>query len=579
VKSAYSNIQPHDFLANNDADFNLLAPALCAAGDAVYSWDIVSDVIVWSHNAAEVLGAPNQHLPLTGKELAKRLFKDGSRGEGSLLNWRGGSAQGGNGAFHLELNFLPGSGACRRWLEDRGQCLFNNDGKPVRVVGAMHDITIRKEAEALLMHFATYDDVTGVLHRTKLCEKLERALIASRGSREPVAYFIVGIDNLAIINESYGYAAADEAIVEVCRRISKVAGERAVVGRAAGNKFGLVVPGCGQEQIAKLAEEFLRVVRDEFIDSTAGPICATASAGCVAVDNNVATVNAVMSGAEEALDMAKERGNDTYVIFEPSMAEDLRRHRAASVGEVLLSALNERRLVLAYQPIVNANTGNADHYECLLRLIREDGELLSAGAFIPVAEKLGFIRLIDQRVLELVAETLLKYNAAYLSVNVSGITATDAAWLSNLSSMMRGKPEAASRLVVEITETAAIDDIDESASFVTALKDLGCKVAIDDFGAGYTSFRNLKALDVDMVKIDGSFIKGLAANRDNQFFARTLVELARNFDLATVAEWVDSEEDMAMLRAYGVDFLQGFHLGKPTINAPWAVAQDQSVVH
>ncbi len=390
---------------------------------------------------------------------------------------------------------------------------------------------------------------------------------------------LVGIDNLGVINESYGYAAADEVIVEICKRISSVTGQYGVVGRVAGNKFGVVLPGCVKMAMPNVATRLLHAVRGNFIDTEAGPVSATISAGCLSIDETVPTVINAMSKAEEALTQAKDGRHDNFVIFEPSAMKESQRRNTASMGETLISALNDRRLVLAYQPIVNAESGEADHYECLLRLLREDGELLSAGAFIPVAEKLGFVRLIDQRVLELVAEALLSSDKARLSVNVSGMTTADTNWIKDLSHFLRSKPEAAERLVVEITETVAIDDIEESAKFVSAVKDLGCKVAIDDFGAGYTSFRNLKALDVDMVKIDGSFIKGLSENRDNQFFARTLVELARNFRLATVAEWVGGDVDMNLLRTYGVDYFQGFHLGAPSVNTPWQASKAEQTVH
>jgi EAL domain-containing protein (putative c-di-GMP-specific phosphodiesterase class I) len=160
-----------------------------------------------------------------------------------------------------------------------------------------------------------------------------------------------------------------------------------------------------------------------------------------------------------------------------------------------------------------------------------------------------------------------------LSINVSGLTAVDPIWLSQLSSRLENRRDVAERLTLEITETVALDDIDESSRFVSTLGSLGCRVALDDFGAGFTSFRHLRTLNVDMVKIDGSFVRELAQHPDNLLFVRALIRLAKGIGLKTVAEWVETEEEAAMLREEGVDFLQGWHCGKPSIEPAWTAAR------
>jgi EAL domain-containing protein (putative c-di-GMP-specific phosphodiesterase class I) len=225
--------------------------------------------------------------------------------------------------------------------------------------------------------------------------------------------------------------------------------------------------------------------------------------------------------------------------------------------------------MLAYQPIVDALTPAVDHYECLLRLRRRDGQVVTAGAFVPLVEQSGLMRQVDRRALELAIEELSAHPRVRLAVNISGHTASDRGWLRMLSALVRGMPEVAERLTVEITETVALQDIDDTARFVRKLRDLGCRVALDDFGAGYTSFRNLKALDVDCVKIDGSFVKGLSENVDNQLFVRTLLGLAEGLGLKTVAECVETAADAALLARRGVRYLQGWYFGKPTLERPW----------
>ncbi|HCX66835.1 MAG TPA: GGDEF-domain containing protein, partial [Rhodobiaceae bacterium] len=195
---------------------------------------------------------------------------------------------------------------------------------------------------------------------------------------------------------------------------------------------------------------------------------------------------------------------------------------------------------------------------------------------VPVAEKLGLIGLLDYRVMELAIQTLRERPDIRLSLNVSGRTTSDRLWRETLASFLAADSNLARRLVIEITETVAIQEVSELTEFVATFRTLGCQIAIDDFGAGYTSFRNLKMLDVDLVKIDGSFVIDLATNPDNQFFVRTLVNLAQNFNLPTVAEWVSNAEEVEMLKSLGVEYLQGFYLGEPAMSLPGSVASFSS---
>jgi EAL domain-containing protein (putative c-di-GMP-specific phosphodiesterase class I) len=199
----------------------------------------------------------------------------------------------------------------------------------------------------------------------------------------------------------------------------------------------------------------------------------------------------------------------------------------------------------------------------------EDGRIITASEFVPIVEQLGFIRLVDRFVLEKAVEELTVHTGVTLGFNISGLTAADRPWLRSLISLLRAKPEIARRLVVEITETAALYDIEESARFVSTLRRAGCRVALDDFGAGHTSLRYLQSLAVDTVKIDGSFVRNLASSPESQMFLRHLLGLAKGFGFATVAECVEHAEEAEILRREGVGFLQGYYFGRPTIERPW----------
>jgi EAL domain-containing protein (putative c-di-GMP-specific phosphodiesterase class I) len=239
------------------------------------------------------------------------------------------------------------------------------------------------------------------------------------------------------------------------------------------------------------------------------------------------------------------------------------------IEETLRAALGQERFLFAFQPVVCAISGEPDYFECLLRMRDDAGGLIACGEFIAAAEETGLIGLIDRYVLGRAFGELAAHPSVRLGFNVSGRTACDRSWLRSLIALLRHRPECASRLVIEITETAALDNIGELAHFVDALRYAGCRVALDDFGAGHTSLRHLQALEVDIVKIDGSFVRSLPARRENRIILRHLLDLTRGFGFGTVAECVETAEEASLLREEGVGYLQGYHFGRPTIERPW----------
>jgi EAL domain-containing protein (putative c-di-GMP-specific phosphodiesterase class I) len=240
-----------------------------------------------------------------------------------------------------------------------------------------------------------------------------------------------------------------------------------------------------------------------------------------------------------------------------------------ALEETVLAALRDGRLPLAYQPVVHAASGEVAYFECLLRMREESGRLLAGSEFIPAVEQLGGIEPIDRYVLMQAVAQLRRYPQIQLGINVSGLTVLDPAWLSTARALLRAAPGVAKRLVVEITETVALNDLATSASFIGALHETGCRVAVDDFGAGHTSLWHLDTLPFDIVKLDGSFVRNLARSPDSRVFLRHLLNFAEGLGGRTVAESVETAEQARLLRAEGVGYLQGHHFGPPVIDPPW----------
>jgi EAL domain-containing protein (putative c-di-GMP-specific phosphodiesterase class I) len=253
----------------------------------------------------------------------------------------------------------------------------------------------------------------------------------------------------------------------------------------------------------------------------------------------------------------------------PETAPHDRQLHSLPIGAIVKTALREGRFFFAFQPVVCALTGEVDYFECLLRMHDDAGHAVPSGEFITAIEDLGLIGHIDRFVLEKTVQELQTHPGVRLGFNVSGLTACDRPWLRMLIALLRGRSDLARRLVVEITETAALYDVGESARFVETLRHAGCRVALDDFGAGHTSLRHLQTLAIDTVKIDGSFVRNLANRTENRIFLRHLLSLTKSFGLSAVAECVENAEDAALLRAEGIGYLQGYHVGAPTIERPW----------
>ena len=546
---------------------------LASVGDALYRWDIESDVLSWSANAADILSIRDAAALASGRAYAQLVEKETAQSRLSAVT-QSEQRDGGRGvSYRIQYGIRPQPGVDTvLWLEDTGRWFAGPDGKPTHAHGVVRVINERYENEHRLNHLARYDSLTGEFNRSQLIEILEKTLEEAIRFRSSCGFLLIAIDNLARINESYGFEAADQLIGAVAKRIRKLMRGKDTLSRFSGNKFGIVLRDCTPDDLAIAAERMLTGVRDEMLPTAAGTIAVTVTIGGVTAPRHARTVAEVLARAQEALDTAEGQRHGSFCAYRPDIERETLRRESVRATDAIVAALNERRIFLAFETVVTAITRAPAFYECLMRVRRADGSLLGANDVVPVAERLGLLRLLDHRVLELVVEEMVATPSLQASVNVSPRSTTDPDWWAGLDSLLRANAGVAERLIVEITESAVIQDIDETRGFVSRVKDLGCRIAIDDFGAGYTSFRNLRKLGVDILKIDGAFVQNLNRSEDDRAFVRTLTDLAKRLKLATVAEWVQDEQAAKTLESWGCDYLQGAFVGLASVERPWLAA-------
>lgn len=544
--------------------------ALAASGDAVFDWDLTTGKITWSEAVCAMVGvASTDSINTASGFLDLVAVEDEAQRAQALARQLG---QPDAHPFDCEYRLRRGDGLSLR-VRERATAVRDGAGRPIRLVGTLTRVTAREQREARLEWLSSYDELTGHLNRPRLREAVEHAIAYSRRYDRPSAYLLVAIDNLGLLNNAYGYDAADAVIVQVGQRLEQTLRSSDVIGRVAGNQFGVVLNQCGESEMALAAEKLLGAVRQGLIETPRGPISVTLSIGGVVLPVNAMSAQEAMGRANEALVAAKRQGRDCFLPYKPLHGLATLQDNMMALGERVVTALKSDRLCLAFQPMVDAKDDRPVVHEALLRLTEPSGLLVPAGVFMPAVEALGLIRRVDRRVLELIAQEFEADPAVQLAVNISGLTVTDPSWLRGLRAAVLANPGMAQRLVVEITETAVMRDLDESVRFVGAVKEMGVRVALDDFGAGNTSFRHLKALGVDLVKIDGSFVRNLAGNPDNQLFVRALVELATGFGAQVVAECVESANDAEAVKRFGVHYLQGWHYGRPQVERRWSTVR------
>lgn len=543
---------------------------LNSIGEAVYDWDLTTDRIAWGPNAALVLGVDSMSRIDTGFAYGLCIAPDspGSRFEAVMRTQDRDFGSGVRYEVQYGLTGRMRGSLDTIWVEDTGRWFAGPDGRPAHAHGLVRVVTERFQQMKQLAFLSKFDPLTGAFNRVQLAEYLTRRIDEIGQGNAVFGFLLIAIEQLGHFNRHYGYDIGDQIIAGVTQRLRTLMRATDVLARYAGNKLAIVLDSCDPEQTSQAAVRFMNEISGPAVDTRAGPLPVALRIGSVVAPRHGRTAHRIFQHAEEALDVARASTTTRHVAYEPSLQIEVQRRQAQMIAEQVVSALNTRRIEIELEPVIIAKTGKASFYEALVRLRLEDGTILPPASFLGVAETVGLIPLLDQRVMELSLERLARDPALQISVNVSGTTVHELDWIERLRSALALQPGAADRLVIEITETVAIADPEATRLIISALNAMHVRVAMDDFGAGHTSFRNLRSLGFNLLKIDGAFVQNLSKSSDDRFFVRTLVELARHIGVATVAEWVEDAETAQILLEWGVDYFQGFLFSREQLPDP-----------
>ena len=529
-----------------------------------YVWDLPSDRLDWQANAASVIGVALPETIATGEKFAARIVPEHQAVWRSSVLGARASVEAAHGiAYHvqvaIETDHEGADGLV--WMDVSGRWWPDANGRPTHATGVLRRIDAGYLEDCHLLGFVPDNRTREGLNRTRLFEALGVYLKRTNRTGRPCGLLMISANGLDAINTRLGPDIGDEFISAVGRLIKTEIADTGVVVRYASNVFAVVLDACGDPTIAATGERLIAHVEGAPIITSAGPLKAAIAIGAVTLPEQAETSAEGIAHARAALERAKRAQRSMCVIHAATNTTSPHRDKAVT-GEVM-AALEEHRLLLALQPIVKAANGQTAGYEALLRLRTTDGTLIAAADFVEEAEELGLAPMLDRRALELALNLLAAHPHLKLCLNVSSFTAGDRSWVAALRAEAARDPSLTSRLTVEITETAMIHDLEAVSAFVHELRAAGCKIAIDDFGTGYTSFRHLKTLPVDMLKIDGLFMKDLPNDAHGRVIVGSMIEMAKGLGIETVAEWVSDEETAAVLTAAGATYLQGFLYGNP----------------
>jgi len=505
---------------------------------------------------------------LAPKDLIGRCFFDFEANTSHISNRRFLSTLKKSGEIkHYVARLVTAKGE-DRWIGINARVVNDDNGAMFGIRGTARDITEEHLQTLRIEHLALHDALTELPNRHSLQRRIETALQSGGVG----ALLFLDIDHFKYVNDNLGHRMGDQLIVGVGSVLrDAMRGVNGELFRLGGDEFAIHLPASLRKEAIEAADRALEAVRRYRFQAGDNKVISNlaASAGIALYPFHGADVLALMSNVDIAMYQAKDLGRNRHILFDQASDSLRSTHRRIHWAKKLRDALDEDRLVLFQQPVVRLKNSKPVHHEILVRVRDESGGYILPGNFIEIAESLGLIQEIDMRVVEKLLAYLRASGQADKKlryfVNLSRVSISDQHWIKRFLAMLRGSGVNPNQLVFEITETAAMSEIDVTLTFIKSLKEMGCRFALDDFGAGFSSFYYLKRFDVDYLKIDGSFIRDLATDEGSRIFVRALNDVAHGLDKQVIAEWVETPEALNLLLGMGTQFGQGFLFQRPVL--------------
>ncbi len=430
------------------------------------------------------------------------------------------------------------------------------------------ELAERKGIDARLQYLLNHDNLTGLYSRRRLVTALESAIIHCRKTSQKIALLHIDLDQFKVINDLEGHQAGDQLLVNIAKLLRRCFDDEKLLARISADEYTILIQNSNQKETLEFAEVIRHAIKSFSFEVDDRAYNIGVSIGIsVITPNEKITASEMLSRADQACFVAKKHGRNMIHLYD-DMDEEVHSLRdEAHWTPKIRNALTNNRFFLMFQPVINLTTNKIDYYEALIRMYDENNEIISPECFIPVAERIGMIHDIDNWVIKQAIKILqrLPEDKSHISMNInlSSHVFHDPGLFQWIKDCLYESNIDAKRITFEITETAAIANYEQTREMIIKLRELGCKFALDDFGVGFNSFSYLKQFPVDYLKIDGSFITNLANDPIDQTLVKSMVEISKTLGKKTVAEFVENEEILEMIRSYGIDHAQGYFIGKP----------------
>jgi diguanylate cyclase (GGDEF)-like protein/PAS domain S-box-containing protein len=541
----------------------------------LWEWNLTADEVVYSRRWKSMLGYDVDEIGRAPSEWTDRVHEDDRHvlDEALDLHLKGETPH-----FECEYRMRQHDGTYR-WMYARGVALRDRDGSPIRIAGSQTDIQERRMAVEELMKTAFHDGLTGLPNRFLFMDRLSQLL--AKAQRDPLAAFAVmflDLDRFKVINDTLGHLAGDQLLVEVSHRLQycvrpgdtvarggRLLGDGNTVARLGGDEFTIILEGVATEREAVLIAERIEKELSTPFDIGGRETYTSASIGIAFSWTGYVSADDMIRDADTAMYRAKNLGRSRFEICDHAMHESIR--RTIRLESDLREAIERDEFVLNYQAIVDLRVGRISGFEALLRWEHPEQGLVSPESFIEIAEESGSIREIGSWVFRRVCLDLTRWNGGegshWISVNVSARELVLAGFVESLIRQVTQSGVDPARLKIEVTESAIISNVEIAVKALHMVRDFGIGICIDDFGTGYSSFSNLSTYPVDTLKIDQSFVSGMSDSNENWKLVGTMVPLAAILGKTSVAEGVETTEQVARLRELGCTFGQGFYFARP----------------